>query len=216
MLQAHELEEGRNYFILLTTASGLYRYNICDVVRCTGFFRTTPMLEFLHKGAHIANVTGEKVSESQIVSAVRQSVEQLQLELKHFTVSPVWGDPPRYQILVEEQDVVSTDNGERLARRVDEVLQTLNCEYQEKRATGRLAIMKWLPLPEGTWSRFTRKRQQKLGGSLEQYKHPCLVPDLQFSEKLARETFEDAAGMAGHPPTVPLPVLPEVPRRAAG
>ena len=37
VLEAHELEEGTNYYILLTTSSGLYRYNIFDVVRCTGF-----------------------------------------------------------------------------------------------------------------------------------------------------------------------------------
>ncbi|MCH7688280.1 MAG: GH3 auxin-responsive promoter family protein, partial [Planctomycetes bacterium] len=49
VLEAYELEEGKNYFILLTTASGLYRYDICDVVRCVGFYQTTPMLEFLHK-----------------------------------------------------------------------------------------------------------------------------------------------------------------------
>ncbi len=215
VLQAHELEEGQNYFILLTTPSGLYRYNICDVVRCTGFYRTTPMLEFLHKGAHIANVTGEKVSESQIVAAVKQGVSQLQMELKHFTVSPVWGDPPRYQLLVEEQDIETSERGERLAIRVDELLQTLNCEYQEKRATGRLATMKCLSLAEGTWTLFTRKRQQKLGGSLEQYKHPCLVPDLQFSEKLVRDTAEEIAANAP-PSTVPIRTLPELPRRAAG
>jgi len=216
VLEAHELQAGRNYFILLTTSSGLYRYNICDVVRCTGFYRTTPMLEFLHKGAHIANVTGEKVSESQVVTAVRASVDALHLELKHFTVSPVWGDPPRYQILVEEQDVASPEIGEGLATRVDAMLQSINIEYQEKRATGRLAMMRWFPLPEGTWARFTRKRQQKIGGSQEQYKHPCLVPDMEFSAKLARDILEDSAAT---PATVPLSApaaATTVPHRAAG
>lgn len=221
VLEAHELEAGRNYFILLTTSSGLYRYNICDVVRCTGFYHTTPMIEFLHKGAHIASVTGEKVSESQVVAAVRKSVEEMRLELKHFTVSPVWGDPPVYQLLAEEQDVRSRELGEGLARNVDETLRTLNCEYHEKRSTGRLAMMRWHPLPDGTWAHFTRKRQQKLGGSLEQYKHPCLVPDMHFSERLTRDTIEELAHAAGgaHPATVPMgatPSQPDIVHRAAG
>jgi hypothetical protein len=160
------------------------------VVRCTGFFRTTPLLEFLHKGAHISNVTGEKISESQVVLAVRRSVEQFQIELKHFTVSPVWGDPPRYQILAEAQDVQSPDAGELLARRVDEALRDINCEYHEKRATGRLDVMQWLPLPEGTWARFTRQRQMKLG-SLNST--TPLVPDLQFSNSSANPTLAAAA-----------------------
>ena len=45
ILEAHELEEGENYFILLTTPSGLYRYDIHDVVRCTGFHRVRHELE---------------------------------------------------------------------------------------------------------------------------------------------------------------------------
>src|SRR5690606_8640302 len=53
VLQAHELVPGESYFILLTTASGLYRYDIRDVVQCTGYLHTTPLLRFLHKGAHI-------------------------------------------------------------------------------------------------------------------------------------------------------------------
>src|SRR5947208_3192341 len=45
VLGAHELEEGRNYFILLTTGFGLYRYHIYDLVRCAGFHNRTPLVE---------------------------------------------------------------------------------------------------------------------------------------------------------------------------
>src|SRR5262249_12095216 len=63
VLAAHELEEGGKYFILPTTAFGLYRYHISDLVRVTGFYNRTPLLEFLSKGSHFANLTGEKLSE---------------------------------------------------------------------------------------------------------------------------------------------------------
>jgi hypothetical protein len=187
VLEAHELERDRNYYILLTTSSGLYRYNICDVVRCTGFYRTTPMLVFLHKGAHISNITGEKISESQVVAAVRSCVERMQINLQHFTVSPMWGNPPQYQLLTEELDVRSPAVGRSLAERVDGELQTLNCEYEERRRSGRLAQLNWRPLPAGTWQRFAGIRQSSLGGSLEQYKHPCLVPEMGFTDKLLSE-----------------------------
>jgi len=193
VLEAHELEEGENYFILLTTASGLFRYDICDVVRCVGFYQSTPMLEFLHKGAHISNLTGEKISESQVVSAVRSCMERMQVQLQHFTVSPAWGDPPWYQLLAEERDLESSDIGTGLAKQVDDQLQKLNCEYQDKRASGRLAAMKWVPLSAGTWKEFSRRSQSKLGGSFEQYKHPCLVPDMEFSLRLIACREEEKA-----------------------
>jgi hypothetical protein len=221
VLEAHELEEGRNYYILLTTASGLYRYNIFDVVRCTGFYHSTPMIEFLHKGAHIANVTGEKISESQVVHAVRSVIDEMRLTLSHFTVSPVWGDPPRYQLLVERGDV-GVPVGDSLAHQVDERLKLLNCEYKEKRATGRLAPMKWMPLPDGTWTAFSKNRRKNSGGSLEQYKHPCLVPDLEFGSKLFVEMAAIGSAAAADTSTVittdilPLPETPREPARRAG
>jgi hypothetical protein len=196
VLEAHELEEGQNYYILLTTSSGLYRYDICDVVRCVGFYHTTPMLEFLHKGAHIASVTGEKVSESQVVMAVRSSIERLRITVGDFTLAPVWGDPPNYQLLAELRDEWPSASGEQLARLVDEQLQQLNCEYRDKRQTGRLGTIRWVELPPETWQNFARKRQQQLGGSLEQYKHPCLVPDVEFSNQLLGNSSAEGASSA--------------------
>ncbi len=70
VLAAHEVLEGRNYYILPTTAYGLYRYDIHDVVRVTGFHNRTPLVEFLSKGAHFANVTGEKLSEYHVTRAM--------------------------------------------------------------------------------------------------------------------------------------------------
>lgn len=187
VLEAHELEAGRNYFILLTTVSGLYRYDIRDVVRCTGFHGTTPKLEFLHKGSHIANLTGEKITESQVVAAVRGGVHRFHADFSHYSVSTVWGDPPNYRLHVEEPELASVRNPEELLEYIDAALQACNCEYQEKRKTNRLAPLQWCAVSAGTWRRFSRSRQSKLGGSVEQYKHPCLVPDLKFSERLQTE-----------------------------
>lgn len=187
ILQAHELQAGRNYFILLTTCSGLYRYDIRDVVRCTGFMGSTPMVEFLHKGAHIASVTGEKLAESQVVTAVRGSLNRLNLEVQHFTLSPIWDDPPKYRLHVERGDIAIAELRNRLAVTVDAELQELNVEYKEKRQTGRLAPLECLALPNGTWERYIRARQSRFGASMEQYKHPCLVPNLTFSETLQKD-----------------------------
>ncbi|MGQ0634813.1 MAG: GH3 auxin-responsive promoter family protein [Planctomycetaceae bacterium] len=193
VLEAHELREGENYYIILTTSSGLYRYDIRDVVRCTGFAGGTPLLEFLNKGAHISSVTGEKISESQVVAALRRATSELGVDLSHYTVTPVWGDPPGYRLLVEETDLIARELGERLSALVDAHLQRLNMEYGEKRATGRLRSLVPVYLPPGSWLRFARARQSKLGGSVEQYKHPCLAPDLAFCEVFLR----DFAGQLG-------------------
>ena len=174
---AHELEVGQTYFILLTTSSGLVRYDIHDVVRCTGFVGTTPLLEFLHKGAHIANITGEKITESQVVHAVAAGCGA-----SVFTVAPDWDATdtdaiPRYMLLLEPPAEVSLD-------RIDSALRLANEEYDDKRASGRLGRLGMRELPAGTFAALARQRQSSVGGSAEQYKHPFLLPQLDAIDSL--------------------------------
>lgn len=183
VLEAHELQDGVEYFILLTTSSGLYRYNIRDVVRCTGFYGTTPLLEFRHKGAHISSITGEKLTESQVVEAVNAAVCEFGLNVDLFTLTPQWGEPPGYVLFVQRR----TENGgpshvpaDQLAAVVDQRLIESNVEYCEKRDSGRLQQIRVEWLPAEQWESFTLSRQSRSGGSLEQYKHPCLLPDPEF------------------------------------
>src|SRR5262249_38541375 len=78
-LTAEEVQEGKTYFILLTTAYGLYRYHIHDLVRVTGFHHRTPLVEFLSKGAHFANLTGEKLSEYHVAGAMAEVLREMDL-----------------------------------------------------------------------------------------------------------------------------------------
>ncbi len=64
-VEAAGLVEGKNYYIVLTTAGGLYRYNIHDLVHCVGFHGRAPVIEFLNKGSHFSSLSGEKLSEHQ-------------------------------------------------------------------------------------------------------------------------------------------------------
>lgn len=191
VLESHELQEGADYFILLTTSSGLYRYNIHDVVRCTGFYGTTPLLEFRHKGAHISSITGEKLSESQVVEAVNAAGLERGVILNLFTLTPQWGAPPGY-VLYLHCDTDTTDAAPAwlnpFAAAVDSQLARANVEYREKRESERLAPVRVEVLSPEEWHSFTTARQTRSGGSLEQYKHPCLLPDPEFRNLFRRTT----------------------------
>jgi hypothetical protein len=195
VLEAHELQEGQNYFILLTTPSGFYRYNIFDVVRVVGKFHEAPILEFLNKGAHFASITGEKLAEVQVAHAVDETLDELSLALTAFTLAPCWDDVlPYYVLLVERNDIQSDDQARRLLTRVDSALCRLNSEYQCKRETNRLGAIRLGWLPCGAWKGYCRERLERSGGTLEQYKHPCLVNDFEFASKMPVESVLTAAG----------------------
>ena len=182
ILEAHEVERDRNYYILLTTSSGFYRYNIYDVVQCVGFYGQVLVIKFLNKGTCFSSITGEKLSEFQIVSAVQRAFAAAQIPIEHFTVEPEFGDSPGYVGILESG--VWQLHEKFLTRQIDQQLSLMNCEYENRLQTGRLKPLRICEIAPGTWNAFRQKRIRRIGGSLEQYKHPCLVNDLNFVANL--------------------------------
>ncbi len=186
ILEAHELEEGKDYFILLTTSNGLYRYDIHDVVRCVGYEGRTPVLEFLNKGAHFSSITGEKLSEFQVVSSVKQAYEDLGLPIEQFTIAPVMeGGRPGYVLLLEPiQPHQQPRDNARITSAIEGHLKKLNIEYGEKQDSGRLLPLAVQEVPPGTWDAL-RARKRAENRVVVEYKHPCLVGDLEFVNRIA-------------------------------
>lgn len=185
VLLPHELVEGRNYFILFTTSYGLYRYDIHDVVRCTGFYNKTPLLQFLNKGSYFSNLTGEKISEYQITGSMAEILKDLDLALNIYSLAPIWNDEqPYYGLFIESSDIQNPDIAIIIAKRMEEKLRTINIEYDSKRESLRLGPIKPMILQPGTWQKWDRERLKKTGGTLEQYKHPCLINDLAFKSQI--------------------------------
>ncbi len=176
-VEAADLIEGRRYFIILTTAGGLYRYNIFDLVRCVGFHGKAPVVEFLNKGAHFSSLTGEKLSEHQVIAAVEAAQKDLGLRLRSYLLLPIWGEPPSYGLLAETSDLPENDAADRLAAAVEEQLRALNVEYASKRDTLRLGPVRTIRLRDGAWTEFQKRRLARSGGTVEQYKQPHLIPD---------------------------------------
>ena len=181
-LEGHELVEGEEYYVVLTTSGGLYRYDIHDIVRCVGFQGQAPVLEFLSKGKHFSSLTGEKLSEHQAIQAVKLSFAELQLPSEAFTLAPVMEERPRYLLLMEPH--AHCGRAEELARRVQLHLERVNEEYSTKCDGGRLLPVRVREVPAGTWNALRDERTSERG-NFEEYKHPCLVGDLHFVDRVS-------------------------------
>src|SRR5262249_54105242 len=62
----HELERGGCYRVLVTTAGGLYRYQLRDEIEVVGFHHQCPLLRFLGKSDQISDLVGEKLAEPHV------------------------------------------------------------------------------------------------------------------------------------------------------
>jgi len=188
VLSPHELVPGRNYYILPTTSYGLYRYNIFDVVRCTGFYNRTPLVEFLSKGSLFSNLTGEKISEYHVSAAMTETLRACDAKLSCFSLAPCWDDvQPYYALFIERGDLTTREDSQRLARTFEAKLAEANIEYAAKRESQRLGPIRICVFPAGTWAEWDRQRLARTGGTLEQYKHPSLISDPKFRESMKVE-----------------------------
>jgi hypothetical protein len=185
ILEAHELEVGKSYYILMTTSSGLYRYHIVDVMRCTGYYHQAPILEFLHKGQRVADMEGEKISEYQLVKGVEEIVGKLGVPITGFTAVPVRPEEtadrvasaPYYAIYMEEQDLPGDDAARAFLKSLDQWLIDRNPMYQGKRADLYVGPPRLVRVPRGTWGTFDAEQIKSRGVSEDHYKHPCLLLD---------------------------------------
>jgi hypothetical protein len=137
-LLANELSVDQNYAIVVTPLNGLYRYNLNDVVRVVGFYNRTLLVEFVHKGQGYSSLTGEKLSEWQVLKAVNDTARELDFPIEMFLAHGDAHSEPRYQFYVGFQDRLQTEQQNYFIDTVDRKLSELNMEYENRRHTGRL------------------------------------------------------------------------------
>lgn len=180
-----EVEVGKRYFLVLTNRAGLYRYHIQDCVEVVDRYGETPLIVFLNKGRSISSLTGEKLTEHQVLSAAQEVFSPSYPGMTRFTVCPAWADPPHYVLCFEKGDFEADEaDWHKRASAFDRALERLNVEYASKRSSGRLGALEVRWLPPGTFSRLEAERIAVADGRAEQVKHPYLVPDLDFLPSL--------------------------------
>ncbi len=173
--RCHELEVGQEYFVILTTSAGLYRYDLGDLVRVTGYVHEAPLIEFLNKGARTCSLAGEKLTEHQVILAMEQARRECGLGVANFVLAPQWTDPPGYLLHAGADEPGLADRAEDLAAALDAALCRVNIEYAGKRQTDRLAPVRVNLLPPGFLADLDRREADRYRRSNEQYKHQYLL-----------------------------------------
>jgi hypothetical protein len=174
-LRAHETEIGQDYFLVISNWAGLWRYNIDDRVRVVDKVGQSPVFEFLSRGRNTASITGEKITEHQVVEAMRLACEQMGQRLERFEMQGVFAATPYYELRLEGIDGAAAN---RLAQSMDQALAGLNLEYQSKRSGNRLGTIRPRLLQPGTFDHAEVANIRRRNCRAEQYKHKYLMTEV--------------------------------------
>jgi len=140
VLLLHQLEAGSTYSMVATTAGGLYRYRLHDLVQVAGFHNNVPLLRFMGKEDHIADHFGEKLHEAHVSDVLRQVAARNGL-MPGFAMLACEKQPePKYVCFVESPNI---DDGQllRIAAEIDRQLRA-NFHYGYCRDLGQLAAVR--------------------------------------------------------------------------
>jgi hypothetical protein len=170
VLRSHEVRTGEEYFLVITNSSGLYRYDLGDRVRIVGFTGQAPIIEFLSRDAHTSSLAGEKLTENQVVLAMKRACDASARPVVTFVLAPRWADVPYYRLYVEHPSPAG------LAERMDAELCEINLEYASKRKSLRLGSLELVELPNGALSERDARLRRQRSRTAEQFKHQYLLP----------------------------------------
>jgi len=162
----HEVEEGVDYAILLSTSAGAWRYLIGDTVRFTDKERCEIIITGRTK--HFLSLVGEHLSVDNMTKAVQLASEELNISIPEFTVAgEPYGNFFAHHWYVACNDHVNT---ETLRIAIDEKLKELNDDYLVERGSALKEVLLDV-LSEEQFMEFM-KAKGKIGG---QHKFPRVL-----------------------------------------
>src|ERR1051326_1163899 len=124
-----EVQEGVEYALLMSTCSGAWRYLIGDTIKFTSLKNQEMIITGRTK--HFLSLCGEHLSQDNMNRAIELTAEELNIEIKEFTVT---GIP--YGSLFAHKWFIGTDDAadaKLLKEKLDEHLKNLNDDYRVER-----------------------------------------------------------------------------------
>jgi len=158
---SHELEQGGEYSVVVTTGGGLYRYRLEDRVRVDGFAGRTPSVRFLGKEGHVSDLVGEKLREDFVAGALARTFEAFSLEPRFALLAPrTEAGRPRYALYLECDAPLPAGVTLQLERHLEEL-----GDYRYAVALGQLAPVEVVAIRNDGLAAYLR-RCQELGQRL--------------------------------------------------
>jgi len=184
-LMIHEVEEAKDYALLISTAAGTWRYLIGDTVR----FVDKEKCEIVITGRtkHFLSLVGEHLSVDNMNKAVQLASEALNISIPEFTVAGV----PHGNFFAHQWYVACDDhvNNELLCKTIDDKLKELNDDYAIERKSA-LKEVRLEVLSEKQFMEFMEAKG-KVGG---QHKFPRVLKG-QMLEDWQAFIQKDLAGV---------------------
>jgi len=165
-LMIHEVEEGKDYALLISTSAGTWRYLIGDTIKFTDKARCE--IAITGRTKHFLSLVGEHLSVDNMNKAIQMVSDEMNVCIPEYTVvGKPFGNFFAHHWYVASDDQINT---EVMRLKIDEKLKEINDDYAVERKSALREIFLDV-LPEDMFMEFMRLKG-KIGG---QHKFPRVL-----------------------------------------
>jgi hypothetical protein len=180
VIRLNQVELHKNYALVITTNSGLWRYLIGDTIRFTSL--SPYRIKVTGRTKHHINVFGEELMVENTDAAVAKTCKEFNCEIIDYTVAPIFMTNQQkgaHEWIIEFK--TKPDNIENFRKALDENLQSVNSDYEAKRYNNMTLNPLVLNIARENLFYDWLKQEDKLGG---QHKIPRLSNERTYLESL--------------------------------
>ena len=172
-LMIHEVEEGKDYAILLSTTAGAWRYLIGDTIRFVDKQRCEIIITGRTK--HFLSLVGEHLSVDNMNKAIQLVSDEMNIDIPEYTVAGV----PHGLFFAHQWWVACDDHVDAnlLRQKIDDRLKALNDDYAVERKSALKDVYVNI-LPESKFMEFMHLKG-KMGG---QHKFPRVMKGRMYED----------------------------------
>jgi hypothetical protein len=179
-----DVEPGVRYALYITSCSGLWAYDVGDVVRFTETF--PHKITVAGRTSEMIDKYGEAVFGDEARAALRSACDATGAHVTDYHVAPCVlhnGDVPSHEWLVEFE--TPPQDLDAFARAIDEQLQRVNRHYQIRREANAFAAPQISALPDGAFYNWLKATKDSISGQTK-------VPRMSEERDVADEILKTA------------------------
>jgi hypothetical protein len=180
VIRLNQVELNKNYALVITTNSGLWRYLIGDTIRFTSL--NPYRIKVTGRTKHHINVFGEELMVENTDTALAKTCKTFNCEMVDYTVAPIFmtnNQKGAHEWMVEFKN--PPEDIAKFTQALDENIQALNSDYEAKRYNNMTLNPLVLHVARTNLFYDWLKQQDKLGG---QHKVPRLSNERTYLERL--------------------------------
>jgi hypothetical protein len=182
VIRLNQVELHKNYALVITTNSGLWRYLIGDTIRFTSL--SPYRIKVTGRTKHHINVFGEELMVENTDAAVAKTCKEFNCEIVDYTVAPIFMTNQQkgaHEWIIEFK--TKPNSIENFRKALDENLQSVNSDYEAKRYNNMTLNPLVLNIARENLFYDWLKQEDKLGG---QHKVPRLSNERTYLENLLK------------------------------